>query len=431
MKRRNYVAHIAVGLGLSLPSVLAIAQQPVAADADVPESAGVITPEREVAPKWKGFAPVPKAAKRAAGSTPRQEAGQRQGSESQLSEGRLLGSGQTFRSTSLLGTTISDAKGQPIGKVVDFVTDAQGNILYPLISYSGSPGFSGKLFAVPRGSLHFRPGADNSATARLAFDSQLLQNAPNFATSQISQLSDPAFQNRLNSYYQSSSFPRNAFSRTGGAMNLTGSSAVNTSLPLTGDLQAAQATGFNTANGTFVPNATVGGETVQAPAILGASGSPAGSTFTGGNVPSGASSIIGPSGAPGGSTLPGRSVIGPSGSPAGTSPAGGNTTGFASPQVNDQRNNSTTSSLFPFRHAGSPGSGQLFPQGQPGGVNPPATTGGAANGGSSSPGAGSGATPNTIGPSATPNTNGPSAVPNTNGPSATPNVGGSTSPAGK
>ena len=88
------------------------------------------------------------------------------------SEGRSPGSGQTFRSTSLLGTTISDANGQAIGKVVDFVTDAQGNILYPLVSYSGSPGFSGRLFAVPPGSIRFGAGANNSATARLSFDSE-------------------------------------------------------------------------------------------------------------------------------------------------------------------------------------------------------------------------------------------------------------------
>ncbi len=398
MRLRNYFTHITVGLGLSLPVVPAIAQQPAAADAYVPESAGAITPERNAAPKWKGFAPVPQAPKMTA--------------ESQRGDGRQRGNQQTFRSTSLLEMTISDANGKPIGKVVDFVTDSQGNILYPLVSYSGSPGFGGKLFAVPRGSLRFEAGTDNSSTARLAFDPQLLVNAPSFASSQFSQLSDPAFQNRLNTYYQSSYFPRNAFSRAGGPMNMTGSSAVDPSLPLTGDLQAGQATGFNTANGIFVPSAT------------------AGSNVPGG---SGVSSIIGPSGAPGGSTLPGRSVIGPSGSPAGTSPAGGNTTGFVSPQVNGQGNNGTTSSLFPFRRTGSQGPRQLFPQGQPGGVAP--------NSGSIFPGTGSGATPNTIGPSATPNTNGPSAVPNTNGPSATPNTmgpsatpnvgGGGTSPAGR
>jgi hypothetical protein len=381
MNLRNYITHAAVGFGLSLPVVPAIAQQQAAADADVPESAGVITPQRDAAPKWKGFAPVPKAAKVAAG---------------QRSDGRLLTSGPTFRSTSLLGMTISDANGQPVGKVVDFVTDAQGNILYPLVSYSGSPGFGGRLFAVPRGSLRFGAGPNNSSMAQLSFDPQLLRNAPSFASSQFSQLSDPAFQNRLNSYYQSSSFPRNAFFRVGGAMNTSGSPAVNPSLPLTG-VPSTEATGFNTAGGTFVPNAAVVSGTIPAPAtgsIIGSSGSPAGP-----------SSIIGPSGAPGGSTLPAESVIGPSGSPAGTSPSGGN--------------NATSSSLFP--PFGSQGSSQLFPQAQPNTIGPSATPN--TNGPS--------AVPNTNGPSATPNATGPSATPNTMGPSATPNVGGGASPAGK
>ena len=36
----------------------------------------------------------------------------------------------TFRSTQLIGTHITDADGQLLGKVVDFVSDARGNILY-------------------------------------------------------------------------------------------------------------------------------------------------------------------------------------------------------------------------------------------------------------------------------------------------------------
>jgi len=435
MKLRNYFAHLAVGFGLSLPVGQAVAQQ-AATDADMPESAGVMTPERDGAPKWKGFAPVPQAAKMSA--------------ESRRSEGRQLGNGQTLRSSSLLGTTIRDGTGQPVGKVVDFVTDDQGNILYPLVSYSGSPGFSGRLFAVPSGSLRFGVGVNNNSTARLSFDPQLLRNAPSFASNQFSDLSDPAFQNRLNAYYQSLFPSRNAVRRTGGAMNTAGSPAVNPILPVTGGLPSPQATGFNTANGTVTPS--VGGGAAPAPAmigpsgspagtsalgqiftvprapasIIGPSGSPAGSSSRGGN----ASSVIGPSGAPGGSTLPGGSVVGPSGSPGGASLPAGNPGSFANPQVNGQGNNGANTALFPSGPFGSPGSSQLFPGAQSGvGSAPPGSSGGTPAGPSSSPGTGSGATPNTImGPSAVPNTNGASATPNTAGTSATP---GGASPAGK
>ena len=440
MNLRNYFTHFAVGFGLSFSVVPAVAQQQAASDADAAESAGMITSPRDAAVKWKGFAPVPQAANRSAGAVVRRQAWQQR--PEQRRESRP-GSGQTFRSSSLLGTAITDANGQVIGKVVDFVTDGQGNILYPLISYSGTPGFSGRVFAVPRGSLRFAPGSGDGSTAQLSFEPLLLQNAPSFASGQFSALNEPVFQNRLNAYYQSVLLPSNNSKASGGAMNTMNSSLVNPPLPLTGGVADAQAAGFSTQNGTLTPVVTAGG-TSSGPllfgfsglpagasaqgqgvippsatgSIIGPSGSPAGSSFIGGNVPGGSAttSITGPSGVPGGSTLPGGSMIGPSGSPAGTSPSAGN--------------NTSGSALFPASSFGAPGSGQLFPQSQPSAVGPSATPN--STGPSATPNAnGPSATPSVNGPSATPSTTPPSAVPNSMGATATPTGGGGTSPAGK
>jgi len=109
--------------------------------------------------------------------------------------------GATFRSTQLIGTNITNADGNMIGKVVDFVSDARGNILYPIVSYSGSAGFSGKLFAIPPSGLTFNAGANNSTTAQFAFDPQLLKNAPSFSSTQFPDFSDQAFANQIQSFF--------------------------------------------------------------------------------------------------------------------------------------------------------------------------------------------------------------------------------------
>lgn len=306
---------IVFGVGIGVLAYPMYAQQSFGGDADVPESASEVASQRPVGQKWKGFAPIPSSANVFPSSARRQESGheqpQRRGTQRQLN-------GQTFRSTKLIGTEITNAQGQAIGKVVDFVTDAQGNILYPLVSYSGSPGFSGKLFAVPYGSLRFGTGPANRSTAQLSFDPQLLQNAPNFASSNFPEFSDPALQNRLNAYYQSG----NSTSAPGSPTITTGNTGAmaNPVLPLTGNrsnIVGVNATAGNStisATGAAFPSAAITGPTgspagssVPTQSVIGSSGSPAGS------------SIIGPGGSPAGSSVPGGSIVGPTGAPGGTS----------------------------------------------------------------------------------------------------------------
>lgn len=107
----------------------------------------------------------------------------------------------TFRSSQLIGTSITDAEGRSIGKVVDFVSDSRGNIRYPIVSYSGSAGFSGKLFAIPTTGLSFTAGADNTTTAQLSFDPRLLRNAPSFSSTRFPDFGDQAFVSELSDFY--------------------------------------------------------------------------------------------------------------------------------------------------------------------------------------------------------------------------------------
>ncbi|MGI8979722.1 MAG: PRC-barrel domain-containing protein [Pirellulaceae bacterium] len=105
--------------------------------------------------------------------------------------------GATFRSSQLIGTNIIDAEGRTLGKVVDIVSDSRGNILYLIVSYSGSAGPSGKLFAVPYTGLSFQGGANGATTARFLFDPQLLRNAPSFTSTRFPDFSDQAFVSEL------------------------------------------------------------------------------------------------------------------------------------------------------------------------------------------------------------------------------------------
>ena len=107
----------------------------------------------------------------------------------------------TFRSTQLIGTNITNADGQLVGRVVDFVSDARGNILYPIVSYSGTTGFAGKLFAIPYSGLRFSAGDNNTTTAQFAFDPQVLKNAPSFTATRFPDFSDRAFLNELRDFY--------------------------------------------------------------------------------------------------------------------------------------------------------------------------------------------------------------------------------------
>jgi hypothetical protein len=378
MKTRNRFASLAFGIGLSLLVATANAQRDAGADADVPESAGENTPAAAIP---KAFAPNRRSANTAPGSS--------------RNANRPRSSVQTFRATNLIGTSITNAEGQAVGKVVDFVMDAQGNVLYPLVSYSGTPGYSGKLFAIPYGSLRFGADANNGSTAQLSFDPRLLQRAPNFGSSGLPDFADPVVQTKLNSFYGGLLPTSNAVAGTDGTTGLAdgtrvSTAVVNPALPLTSGPPTLSLPGAS----VIGPSGSPAGSTFGA-SVTGPSGSPAGSTLPGG-------SIVGSSGAPGGiphagtangttgsppaSAVPGASVIGPTGSPAASTsgegsvigPTGSPASGTPMPAGNTAPGVTagTNSSLFPERSSTLPGStrnrastgrnasGQLFPRQQ-------------------------------------------------------------------
>jgi sporulation protein YlmC with PRC-barrel domain len=206
MRYKHWLVATAIGAGLSLSSVSGRAQLKtrekddadatkakaldVSGEVDVPNGKALGVKGTAGAPKAKGIV-----AGRAAVTAP-----------ADRHEVRRIpvidaNAGATFRSTQLIGTNITDADGNMIGKVVDFVSDARGNILFPIVSYSGSAGFTGKLFAIPPLGLTFNAGANNSTSAQFAFDPQLLKNAPSFSSTRFPDFSDQAFVNQIKSFF--------------------------------------------------------------------------------------------------------------------------------------------------------------------------------------------------------------------------------------
>jgi len=192
MRYANWLLATAAGASLSLSSV-SWAQLKASAkdDLDVPKGKALGAKGDLDSPKGRSF--VPARAPATAAATDRHE--------TRRIPVINANAGATFRSTQLIGTNITDADGNMIGKVVDFVSDARGNILYPIVSYSGSAGFTGKLFAIPPSGLTFNAGANNATTAQFAFDPQLLKNAPSFSSTRFPDFSDQTLANQIRTFF--------------------------------------------------------------------------------------------------------------------------------------------------------------------------------------------------------------------------------------
>src|SRR4051812_44774318 len=180
-------------------STCGLAQLRVDTKGNVPN--GAAEAERDV-PRGKALGTKNETPKGKALGAERREA-RRPAAEDQLAPATNAAAAapMTFRSTKLIGTPVTDNTGAPVGKIMDFVTDQQGNLLYPVISYTAAPGFSSKLFAIPSQALSFQTGETHETQAQLTFDPQLLQKAPNFSSTQFPNFSDAAFMNQFTTFW--------------------------------------------------------------------------------------------------------------------------------------------------------------------------------------------------------------------------------------
>jgi sporulation protein YlmC with PRC-barrel domain len=104
-----------------------------------------------------------------------------------------------LRAQDLIGARVVSRRGETLGAVEDVVLDSvRGCISYAVLSFGGSMGMGHKLFAIPWRSFHV-----DSGRRRLVLDlpREVLQNAPGFDPESWPDMSDPAWQSRLQGYY--------------------------------------------------------------------------------------------------------------------------------------------------------------------------------------------------------------------------------------
>ena len=197
MRYANWLVAMTTGASLCLLTVGGMAQLRVDTKADVPKGKALGI-DGDI-PRGRALGAETDVSKGKALGTDRTERREtrRIGADARLDASANL----TFRSTQLIGMSIMDANEKTVGKVVDFISDPRGNILYAAVSYSGAPGFSSKLIAVPYSAFSLRAGENNQTFARLSFDAKLLEKAPSFPSNQFPNFSDTAFTGEVTEFF--------------------------------------------------------------------------------------------------------------------------------------------------------------------------------------------------------------------------------------
>lgn len=99
----------------------------------------------------------------------------------------------------LTGDGVVNAAGEDLGKIEAIMLDvASGRVAYAVLSFGGFLGMGSKLFAIPWASLKL-----DSRNSRFVFDvsKEKLENAEGFDKDDWPSMSDPAWAERVHSYY--------------------------------------------------------------------------------------------------------------------------------------------------------------------------------------------------------------------------------------
>jgi sporulation protein YlmC with PRC-barrel domain len=102
-------------------------------------------------------------------------------------------------STTLVGDKVTNAKGEDLGKVEELMIDVEsGRVAYAVLSFGAGFMQSGKLFAIPWGSL-----AVDQKNERLILEvsHEMLETAEGFEKDQWPNMADPAFMNTTYSHF--------------------------------------------------------------------------------------------------------------------------------------------------------------------------------------------------------------------------------------
>lgn len=109
---------------------------------------------------------------------------------------------KTFRASKLTGLNVRNTQGEKLGTVHDLVVSIDtGKIAYVAMSHGGVLGIGDKLFAVPYSELKFDHGKDEMFFV-LNMSKEKLEAAPGFNQSDWPNFADPAWSEKVDSYYR-------------------------------------------------------------------------------------------------------------------------------------------------------------------------------------------------------------------------------------
>lgn len=101
--------------------------------------------------------------------------------------------------TTLVGDKVKNPKGEDLGKIEELMVDLQsGRVAYAVISFGAGFMRSGKLFAIPWGSLAVD---QTEKQIILNVTREMLETAEGFDKDNWPDMADPAFRNRIYSHY--------------------------------------------------------------------------------------------------------------------------------------------------------------------------------------------------------------------------------------
>jgi len=105
----------------------------------------------------------------------------------------------TLSATTLIGDPVVNRKGENVGKIEDLMIEPErSRVSYAVLSFGGFLGMGNKLFAVPLQAMKL---SREDKRFVLDVDKERLKNAPGFDKDQWPDFADPAYGQKLFSYY--------------------------------------------------------------------------------------------------------------------------------------------------------------------------------------------------------------------------------------
>jgi len=105
----------------------------------------------------------------------------------------------TLSATTLIGDPVVNRNGESLGKIEDLMIEPErSRVSYAVLSFGGFLGMGNKLFAVPLQAMRL---SREEKRFVLDVDKERLKNAPGFDKDQWPDFADPAYGQKLFSYY--------------------------------------------------------------------------------------------------------------------------------------------------------------------------------------------------------------------------------------